>query len=158
VVSVSPHSSLNNGMVWYGTAWHGTARHGTTRHGTTRYGTVRHGTVRYGMGVNNGVRISKADHIFLLLLAPLLILIMLFTYHSTCYLFDASDDNLQGLLDIMHTNKKENQILLIYKEIQSGAVAKSYMRKGFLIYEEFANISPYMRRPLVIYDFATSPF
>jgi hypothetical protein len=24
---------------------------------------------------------------------------------------------------------------LIYKEIQMGAVAKSYMRKGFLIYE-----------------------
>ncbi len=34
---------------------------------------------------------------------------------------------------LMH-GKKENQILLIYKEIQSGAVAKSYMRKGFLIY------------------------
>jgi hypothetical protein len=26
--------------------------------------------------------------------------------------------------------------ILIYKEIQIGAVAKSYMRKGFLIYEE----------------------
>jgi hypothetical protein len=34
------------------------------------------------------------------------------------------------------TDKKENQIFLVYKEIQSGAVAKSYMRKGFLIYEE----------------------
>jgi hypothetical protein len=32
--------------------------------------------------------------------------------------------------------KKENIIFLIYKEIQSGAVAKSYMKKGFLIYEE----------------------
>jgi hypothetical protein len=31
------------------------------------------------------------------------------------------------------TYKKENQIFLIYKEIQSGAVAKSYMRKGFPI-------------------------
>jgi hypothetical protein len=55
--------------------------------------------------------------------------------------------------------KKENKIFLIYKEIQSGAVAKSYMRKGFLIYEEkCANISLYMRRPLVIYDFETAPF
>jgi hypothetical protein len=35
-----------------------------------------------------------------------------------------------------HTDKKENQIFLIYREIQSGAVAKSYMRKGFLIYKE----------------------
>jgi hypothetical protein len=35
-----------------------------------------------------------------------------------------------------HTDKKENQSFLIYKEIQSGAVAKSYMRKGFLIYGE----------------------
>jgi hypothetical protein len=37
---------------------------------------------------------------------------------------------------ISYTDKKENQILLIYKEIQSGAVAKSYMREGFLIHEE----------------------
>jgi hypothetical protein len=48
------------------------------------------------------------------------------------------------------------------KKIQSVAVAKSYMRKGFLIYEEnaqkCANISPHMRRPLVIYDFATAQF
>jgi hypothetical protein len=39
------------------------------------------------------------------------------------------------------TDKKENEIFLIYctvlyKEIETGAVAKSYMRKGFLIYEE----------------------
>jgi hypothetical protein len=35
------------------------------------------------------------------------------------------------------TERKENKIFsYIYKEIQSGAVAKSYMRKGFLIYEE----------------------
>jgi hypothetical protein len=31
------------------------------------------------------------------------------------------------------TDKKENQIFLIYREIQSVAAAKSYMRKGFLI-------------------------
>jgi hypothetical protein len=36
-----------------------------------------------------------------------------------------------------------------------GAVAKSYMRKGFLIYEEMRK---YLRRPLVIYDFAIAPF
>ncbi len=36
-------------------------------------------------------------------------------------------------------------------EIQNGAVVKSYMRKGFLIYKE-------MRKYLVIYDFATAPF
>ncbi len=33
-------------------------------------------------------------------------------------------------------DKKEKKIFLIYKEIQMGAVAKSYMRKDFLIYEE----------------------
>jgi hypothetical protein len=37
--------------------------------------------------------------------------------------------------------KKENQIFLIYKEIQSGAVAKSYMTNGLLIYGKiFAHI------------------
>ncbi len=38
--------------------------------------------------------------------------------------------------DVHYTDKKEKKIFLIYKEIQNGAVAKSYMRKGFLIYEE----------------------
>jgi hypothetical protein len=52
-----------------------------------------------------------------------------------------------------YTDKKENKIFLLYKEIQSEAVAKSYMRKGLC-----ANSSPYMRRPLVIYDIATAPF
>ncbi len=43
---------------------------------------------------------------------------------------------------IQDTDKKENQIFLIYKKIQSGAVAKSYMRKGFLIYEEVRKYFP----------------
>jgi hypothetical protein len=34
------------------------------------------------------------------------------------------------------TDKNENQISLIYKEIQNGAVAKSYMTNGLLIYGE----------------------
>jgi hypothetical protein len=34
----------------------------------------------------------------------------------------------------MYTDKKENQIFLIHKEIQSGAVAKSYTTNGLLIY------------------------
>jgi hypothetical protein len=37
-------------------------------------------------------------------------------------------------MEVPYTDKKENQIFLIYKGIQSGAVAKSYMRKGFLIH------------------------
>jgi hypothetical protein len=43
-----------------------------------------------------------------------------------------------------NTDEKENQIFLKYKEIQNRAVANSYMRKGFLIYEE-------MRKYLAIY-------
>jgi hypothetical protein len=35
-----------------------------------------------------------------------------------------------------NTDKKENKIVLIYKEIQNGAVAKSYMTNGLLIYGE----------------------
>jgi hypothetical protein len=35
-----------------------------------------------------------------------------------------------------HTDKKENQICLIYKEIQNGAVAKSYLTNGLVIYGE----------------------
>jgi hypothetical protein len=35
-----------------------------------------------------------------------------------------------------------------------GSGAKSYMKKGFLIYGEMRK---YMRRPLIIYNFATDP-
>ncbi len=41
-----------------------------------------------------------------------------------------------------YTDKKENQIFLIYNDIQSGAVTKSCMRKGFLIYEEMCKYFP----------------
>jgi hypothetical protein len=34
------------------------------------------------------------------------------------------------------TDKKENQIFLLYEEIQNGAVVKSYMTNGLLIYGE----------------------
>jgi hypothetical protein len=61
-------------------------------------------------------------------------------------------------IHILYTDKKGNKIFLIYKEVQSGAVAKSYMRKGFLLYmRKCVNISPYMRRLLVKYDFTTVP-
>ncbi len=49
---------------------------------------------------------------------------------NICYLF------------AYYSDKNENQIFLKYKEIQSGALAKSYMRKGFLIYEEMRKEFP----------------
>jgi hypothetical protein len=49
---------------------------------------------------------------------------------------------------------KKKRIFFINKEIQSGAVAKSYIRTGFLIYEEMSKyLVIYVRRPLVVYDF-----
>jgi hypothetical protein len=48
-----------------------------------------------------------------------------------------------------YTDKKENLIFLIYKEIQNGAVAKSYMTNGLLIYGEIFEHFPiyYMYSP-----------
>jgi hypothetical protein len=54
-----------------------------------------------------------------------------------------------GFCASLCTDKKENQIFLIFKEIQSGAVEKWYMRKGFLIDEE-------MRKYFTIYEKAVS--
>ncbi len=48
-----------------------------------------------------------------------------------------------------YTDKNENQIFLIYKEIQMGSGAKSHIRKGFQIYEE-------MRKYLPLYEEAVS--
>jgi hypothetical protein len=56
-----------------------------------------------------------------------------------------------------YTDKKENLIFLIYREIQSGAVAKSYMTNGILICGEiFAHFLIY-QEVLPQYDFATAP-
>jgi hypothetical protein len=51
-----------------------------------------------------------------------------------------------GLRQVLYTDKKD---FLICKEIQMGAVAKSYMRMGVLKYEE-------MRKYLVLYEEAVS--
>ncbi len=40
----------------------------------------------------------------------------------------------EGGKDFANTDKKENKIFLIYKEIQNGAVATSYMTNGLLKY------------------------
>jgi hypothetical protein len=50
----------------------------------------------------------------------------------------------------MH-DKKENQIFLIYKVIQSGAVAKSYMTNGILIYGEIFAHFPIYKEALPSY-------
>ena len=56
-----------------------------------------------------------------------------------------------------YTDKKENQIFLMYKEIQNEALAKSYTTYGLLIYGKIIARSPYIRKPVLIYDFATAP-
>jgi hypothetical protein len=56
------------------------------------------------------------------------------------------------------TDKKESQIFLIYKKIQNGAVAKSVMRKGFLIYEEMRKYLTIYEKAVIKYDFATASF
>jgi hypothetical protein len=59
----------------------------------------------------------------------------------------------------MYTDKKENQIFLIYKEIRiCRAVAKSYITNGLIIYGEiFSHFLIYIRKPFLIYDLATPP-
>jgi hypothetical protein len=54
-----------------------------------------------------------------------------------------------------HIDKKENQIFFIFKEIQKGLVAKSYMTSSYMV--KYLLISSYIRKPFFIYDFATDP-
>ncbi len=56
-------------------------------------------------------------------------MLLTMTFYSSHFLSDKH-------LAREYTDKKENQIFLIYKDIQSGAVAKSYMTNGLLIYRE----------------------
>jgi hypothetical protein len=50
-------------------------------------------------------------------------------------LFAASCSAAPQVLSIVYTDKKENYIFLIYKEIQKGEVAQSYITTGLLIYD-----------------------
>ncbi len=52
---------------------------------------------------------------------------------------------------------KEIKIFLKCKEIQNGAVAKSYMTNVLLYIGKYLRISSYIRKPFLIYDFATAP-
>jgi hypothetical protein len=60
---------------------------------------------------------------------------------------------------LVYTDQKENKIFLIYKEIQMGSGAKSYMRKGFLIYSEEMRkyFTIYEDAVIVIYDYDFAP-
>ncbi len=50
-----------------------------------------------------------------------------------------------------YTDQKENQIFLIYKEIQGGAVAKSYIWLPASSYMgKYLRISSYIRKPFPI--------
>ncbi len=53
-----------------------------------------------------------------------------------------------------YTDKKENQIFLINKEIHKGSVAKSYMTYDLLLYGSIFALSSYIRKPFFILDFA----
>ncbi len=50
---------------------------------------------------------------------------------------------------LVYTDKKAKKIFLICQEIQKGSGAESYVRKGFLIFDE-------VRKYLVIYEEAFS--
>jgi hypothetical protein len=57
----------------------------------------------------------------------------MFTENWSIYINNIKLEINEGGYFISNTLKNENQNFLIYKEIQSGAVAKSYIRKGFPI-------------------------
>jgi hypothetical protein len=69
---------------------------------------------------------------------------MLFSFLSVCWhvIKGCHSSRINVLSNATCTDKKDNQIFLIYKENQSGAAAKSYMRKGFLTYEEMHKYFP----------------
>ncbi len=50
-----------------------------------------------------------------------------------------------GQNKVCYTDEKGNKIFLIYKEILMGPIAKSYMRKGFLVYMRKAQILNHIR-------------
>ncbi len=61
------------------------------------------------------------------------------------YTYGTSRQSIEySMKGVSYTDKKKKKTFLIYKELQMGSGAKSYMRKGFLIYEEMRKIFPYI--------------
>ena len=56
-----------------------------------------------------------------------------------------------------HTDKKEQEIFLIYREIQRDRVQSHIWLTTFHIWWKYLWISSYFRKPFLIYDFATAP-
>jgi hypothetical protein len=65
-------------------------------------------------------------------------------FSSTSWECKLAPSVMRGTEKGQYTDRKENKIFLIYREIQMGSGAKSYMRKGFLIYEEMHNYFPHI--------------
>ncbi len=59
-----------------------------------------------------------------------------FAYICDVYPIDGAHLIFHFLRELALYTDKKKKIFLRYKEIQMGAVAKSYMRRAFLIYEE----------------------
>jgi hypothetical protein len=58
----------------------------------------------------------------------------------------------------MYIVKKEKEIFLIFEEIHKGSGAKSYMQKGFLIYEDMLKYLAIYEEAVSHHDFALDPF
>ncbi len=61
---------------------------------------------------------------------------------------------------VVHTDKKEKFPHILYKEIQKGSVAKSYYHiwlTALSYMAKYLRISAYIRKPFLIYDFASDP-
>jgi hypothetical protein len=71
--------------------------------------------------------------------------------HSSTQWYSTASTSWSGTLI-----KRKTKLSSYIRKFRVGSGAKSYMRKGFLIYEEMRKFSQ-MRRQLVIYDFAPDP-
>jgi hypothetical protein len=58
---------------------------------------------------------------------------------------------------VLYSLIKRKSNFLINKEIENGAVAKSYITKASSYMGKYLRISSYIRKPFLIYDFATAP-
>ncbi len=56
-----------------------------------------------------------------------------------------------------YTDKKENQIFLIYEEIQNGQLQCNIWLTASLYMVKYLRISSHIMKPFLIYDYATAP-
>jgi hypothetical protein len=98
-------------------------------------------------GVHPKIYIEATEAIFILIIIFIILMYVFWIKHDKCY--NLCDPHIVVFMNSLCTDKNKIKFSSYIRKFRWDQFAKSFMRKGFLIYEE-------MRKYLLIYEEADS--